>query len=149
VGRWCRCPAWAGRSPVPGSAYCATKFALEGLTQALRDEVDERVRFLIVEPGSFRTGLFGPGAAHLSTPMPEYAATVGPTRGYVTGGDGEQPGDPAKAAAAILAALDAEHPPLRLALGGDAVDAVRAELAGRGAELAEWESLARDTAFDG
>jgi hypothetical protein len=81
--------------------------------------------------------------------MPEYAATVGPTRGYVTGGDGEQPGDPAKAAAAILAALDAEHPPLRLALGGDAVDAVRAELAGRGAELAEWESLARDTAFDG
>jgi NAD(P)-dependent dehydrogenase (short-subunit alcohol dehydrogenase family) len=139
-----------GQISGPGfGAYCATKFALEGLTQALRDEVDFGVRFLIVEPGAFRTGLFGRGAAYLSEEMPEYAGTVGPTRGYVTGGDGEQPGDPVKAAAAILAALDAEHPPLRLALGGDAVDAIRAELAGRAAELAEWEPVARDTAIDG
>jgi NAD(P)-dependent dehydrogenase (short-subunit alcohol dehydrogenase family) len=138
-----------GQISGPGfGAYCATKFALEGLTQALRDEVDGSVRFLIVEPGAFRTGLFGPGAAYLSAPMPEYAGTVGPTREYVTGGDGAQPGDPARAAAAILAALEAEHPPLRLALGGDAVDAIRAELAGRGDELTEWESVARSTAFE-
>jgi len=79
-----------------------------------------------VEPGAFRTGLFNPGAAYLSQELPEYADTVGPTRAYVTGGDGSQPGDPAKAAAAILAALDAEQPSLRLALGGDAVDNIRA-----------------------
>ena len=138
-----------GQITVPGfGVYCATKFALEGLTQTLRQEVDFGVRFLIVEPGAFRTGLFNPGAAYLSQELPEYADTVGPTRAYVTGGDGSQPGDPAKAAAAILAALDAEQPPLRLALGGDAVDNIRAELDSRGAELASWEQTSRATDFD-
>src|SRR5436190_11084542 len=103
-------------------AYCATKFALEGLTETLAQEVDFGVRFLIVEPGAFRTGLFNRDAAYLSEPMPEYAATVGPTREYVRTGGGSQPGDPAKAALAILAALDAPDPPLRLVLGGDAID---------------------------
>jgi len=138
-----------GQITAPGfGVYCATKFALEGLTQALSQEVDFGVRFLVVEPGAFRTGLFNPGAAYLSAELPEYAATVGPTRQYVTGGDGEQPGDPAKAAAAILTALAAEQPPLRLALGGDAVDSIRTELDGRAAELATWEHVARATAFD-
>jgi NAD(P)-dependent dehydrogenase (short-subunit alcohol dehydrogenase family) len=138
-----------GQITAPGfGVYCATKFALEGLTQTLRQEVDFGVRFLIVEPGAFRTGLFNPGAAYLSAELPEYAGTVGPTREYVTTGGGSQPGDPAKAAAAILAALDAEEPPLRLALGADAVDSIRAELASRTAELAAWEELSRDTAFD-
>ena len=138
-----------GQITAPGfGVYCATKFALEGLTQAASQEVDFGVRFLVVEPGAFRTGLFNPGAAYLSAELPEYAATVGPTRQYVTGGDGEQPGDPAKAAAAILTALAADEPPLRLALGGDAVDSIRAELDGRAAELTTWEQLARDTAFD-
>ncbi|HEY0573943.1 MAG TPA: SDR family NAD(P)-dependent oxidoreductase [Pseudonocardia sp.] len=138
-----------GQITGPGfGAYCATKFALEGLTQTLRQEVDFGVRFLIVEPGAFRTGLFNPGAAYLSEELPEYAETVGPTRGYVTGGDGSQPGDPAKAAAAILTALDAEQTPLRLALGGDAVDNIRTELDTRAAELAAWEQLSRATAFD-
>jgi NAD(P)-dependent dehydrogenase (short-subunit alcohol dehydrogenase family) len=138
-----------GQITGPGfGAYCATKFALEGLTQTLRQEVDFGVRFLIVEPGAFRTGLFNPGAAYLSEELPEYAETVGPTRGYVTGGDGRQPGDPAKAAAAILTALDAEQTPLRLALGGDAVDNIRTELDTRAAELAAWEQLSRATAFD-
>jgi NAD(P)-dependent dehydrogenase (short-subunit alcohol dehydrogenase family) len=138
-----------GQITGPGfGAYCATKFALEGLTQTLRQEVDFGVRFLIVEPGAFRTGLFNPGAAYLSEELPEYAETVGPTRGYVTGGDGSQPGDPAKAAAAILTALDAEQTPLRLALGGDAVDNIRTELDTRAAELTTWEHLSRATAFD-
>ena len=138
-----------GQITAPGfGVYCATKFALEGLTQAASQEVDFGVRFLVVEPGAFRTGLFNPGAAYLSAELPEYAATVGPTRQYVTGGDGEQPGDPAKAAAAILTALAADQPPLRLALGGDAVDSIRTELDDRAAELTKWEQLARDTAFD-
>jgi NAD(P)-dependent dehydrogenase (short-subunit alcohol dehydrogenase family) len=140
VGGWITAPGFG--------AYCATKFALEGLTQALSQEVDPGVRFLIVEPGAFRTGLFNPGAAYLSAELPEYAATVGPTRQYVTGGDGGQPGDPAKAAAAILTALDAEHPPLRLPLGGDAVDSIRGQLSSVADELAAWEHLSRATAFN-
>jgi NAD(P)-dependent dehydrogenase (short-subunit alcohol dehydrogenase family) len=138
-----------GHITAPGfGAYSATKFALEGLTQTLRQEVDFGVRFLIVEPGAFRTGLFNPGAAYLSAELPEYTGTVGPTREYVTTGGGSQPGDPAKAAAAIITALDAEEPPLRLALGADAVDNIRAELNTRAAELAAWEKLSRDTAFN-
>ncbi len=62
--------------------------------------------------------------------------------------DGTQPGDPDKAARAILIALDAEPPPLRLALGGDAVEAIAAALERRRGDLIAWESVGRDTAFD-
>ena len=77
-----------------------------------------------------------------------YTETVGATRAYIEREDGRQAGDPAKAAAAILAALDADQPPLRLALGGDAVDGMRAKHERLRAELARWEDLARATAFD-
>ena len=80
--------------------------------------------------------------------MPEYAATVGPTRDYVRGGDGSQAGDPAKAVRAIIQALDAPKTPLRLALGGDAVDNLRQQHALLTADLDEWEAVSRDTAFD-
>jgi len=137
-----------GQVTAPGfGAYCATKFALEGLTQTLSQEVDFGVTFLIVEPGAFRTGLFNPAAAYLSAPRPEYAATVGPTRDYVQSGDGSQAGDPARAAQAILTALDAPDPPLRLVLGGDAIDRIRDGLESLTAELARWDALGRDTAF--
>ena len=139
-----------GQTTAPGfGAYCATKFALEGLTQALHDEVAVfGIRTLIVEPGAFRTGLFRADAAYQSVAMPEYADTVGPTRAYVKGGDGLQPGDPAKAARAILAALDADEPPLRLVLGGDAVDNIRSRLDALSRELGQWEQLSRETAID-
>ncbi len=138
-----------GQVTAPGfGAYCATKFALEGLTETLSQEVDFGVRFLIVEPGAFRTGLFASGSAYLSTAMPEYAATVDPTRAYVSNGDGSQPGDPAKAAAAIRTALAAERTPLRLPLGGDAIDGIRAHLATVGEELTAWEPLSRSTNLD-
>ena len=129
-------------------AYCATKFALEGLTQTLSQEVDFGVRFLIVEPGAFRTGLFNPEASYQSKPMPEYAATVGPTRDYVQTGGGSQPGDPAKAARAILTAMDAETPPLRLVLGGDAIDGIGNHLTALQSELAAWEHVGRATRLD-
>jgi NAD(P)-dependent dehydrogenase (short-subunit alcohol dehydrogenase family) len=140
-----------GQITAPGfGAYCATKFALEGITQALHDEVAPfGIRTLIVEPGAFRTGLFRPDAAYQSQPMPEYAQTVGPTRDYVSGGHGLQPGDPAKAAQAILAALEADEPPLRLVLGGDAIDNIRARLDQLTGELARWEQVGRGTAIDG
>ncbi|MFG2028909.1 oxidoreductase [Streptomyces sp. NPDC048825] len=128
------------------SAYSGTKFALEGMSEALADEVRPYgIKVLIVEPGAFRTGLFGNISA--SAELDAYAETVGPTRRMVAAGDGSQPGDPAKAAAAILAALNAERTPLRLPLGDDAVDAVVGHLDRVRAEIADWEKVTRATAF--
>jgi NAD(P)-dependent dehydrogenase (short-subunit alcohol dehydrogenase family) len=138
-----------GQVTAPGfGAYCATKFALEGLTQTLQEEVATfGIRTLIVEPGAFRTGLFRPGAAYESAEMPEYADVVGPTRAYVRDGDGLQPGDPVKAAAAIIAALEADDPPLRLVLGADAIGNIRRRLEGLSSELDAWEDVGRATAL--
>ncbi len=139
-----------GQTTAPGfGAYCATKFALEGLSETLRDEVAGfGIRTLIVEPGAFRTGLFRPGAAYESKAMPEYTDTVGPTRAYIRGNDGLQPGDPAKAAQAILAALDADEPPLRLVLGADAIANIEGRLERVSSELAAWRSVGEATAVD-
>jgi NAD(P)-dependent dehydrogenase (short-subunit alcohol dehydrogenase family) len=134
-----------GQVTMPGfGVYCATKFALEGLTETLVDEVPG-ARFVIVEPGAFRTGLFDPSAAVVSAAMPEYAGTVGPTREYVATGGGTQPGDPAKAAAAIHAAVTGESAPTRLVLGADAHGGIAARLERLGAELAEWAGVSRST----
>ncbi|MEV6280909.1 oxidoreductase [Nocardia sp. NPDC051832] len=130
-------------------AYSATKFALEGLSEALADEVKPfGIKVLVVEPGAFRTGLFGPGAAYFSAENPVYDATAGATRRMVQEGDGTQPGDPAKAAAAIRAALEAEHTPLRLPLGEDSVDAILGHLDSVRDEVHEWEKVTRATTFD-
>jgi NAD(P)-dependent dehydrogenase (short-subunit alcohol dehydrogenase family) len=138
-----------GQVTAPGfSAYCATKFALEGLTETLRDEVAEfGIRTVIVEPGAFRTGLFRRDAAYMSEPMPEYANSVGPTRTYVQEGHGEQPGDPVKAAEAIITAVDSDRPPLRLVLGADAIGNIERHLQAVGEELAQWRAVGEATAF--
>jgi NAD(P)-dependent dehydrogenase (short-subunit alcohol dehydrogenase family) len=130
------------------SAYSATKFALEGMSEALADEVRPLgIKVLIVEPGAFRTGLFGNHSA--STPIPDYADTVGQTRQMIEASDGTQPGDPAKAATAILTALDARSTPLRLPLGDDAVDAILSHLDRVRTDIRSWEELARDTRLVG
>jgi len=126
------------------AAYSATKFALEGMSEALADEVRPLgIKVLIVEPGAFRTELFGNISA--STPMSDYAGTAGKTRDMIETSAGSQPGDPAKAAAAVLTALGAADTPLRLPLGDDAVDAILAHLDGIRADIVTWEGLARDT----
>jgi NAD(P)-dependent dehydrogenase (short-subunit alcohol dehydrogenase family) len=139
-----------GQVTAPGfGAYCATKFALEGLTQTLRDEVAPfGIHTLIVEPGAFRTGLFRRGAAYESAAMPEYADTVGPTRDYVRNNHGLQPGDPVKAATAILHALDQSDPPLRLVLGADAIGNIQQQLRAVADELEAWRSVGEATAVD-
>lgn len=140
--------SFGGQVAYPGfSAYCATKFALEGFSEALAPEVAPfGVKVLIVEPGAFRTGFSG-GALVQSHKMPEYEETAGRTRQMITGMDGTQPGDPAKAARAIVEALDAEDIPLRLPLGDDAVEGIRGKLASVGEDLDAWEDVARSTAF--
>jgi NAD(P)-dependent dehydrogenase (short-subunit alcohol dehydrogenase family) len=138
-----------GQVTAPGySAYCAAKFALEGLSEAVAAEVAPfGVRVMLVEPGSFRTGLLG-RSLRAAPEQEQYAETVGATRAYIQREDGSQAGDPAKAAAAILAALDADQPPFRLALGADAVEAIRAKHEALRADLDGWEDVARATAFD-
>ncbi|MEU6974579.1 MULTISPECIES: oxidoreductase [unclassified Streptomyces] len=129
-------------------AYSATKFALEGLSEALAAEVNPLgIRVLIVEPGAFRTSLFGNGSLSTDS-IADYADTVGATRAFVEGGDGGQAGDPAKAAAAVLAALGAEEPPLRLALGSDSIDTIYGHLEQVRGDLAAWEKVGRETGFD-
>jgi NAD(P)-dependent dehydrogenase (short-subunit alcohol dehydrogenase family) len=137
-----------GQVSLPGfGAYCAAKFALEGISEALAAEVAPLgIRVLIVEPGSFRTALLG-GTMHRSPEIEAYAATAGATRAGAEAAHGSQPGDPRKLAAAILSVLDAPDPPLRLALGGDAVDAIRAVQDARRADLDAWEELSRSTAL--
>jgi len=130
------------------AAYSATKFALEGMSEALADEVRPLgIKVLIIEPGAFRTGLFGNHSA--STPIPDYAGTAGRTRRMIEASAGLQPGDPSKAAAAILTALDAPGTPLRLPLGDDAVDAILSHLDSTRTDIHAWEKLARDTRLAG
>ena len=137
-----------GQVVMPGfGVYCGTKFALEGVAEALAAEVQPfGIKVLVVEPGAFRTNLFGPGAAVLSEENPVYADTAGATRRFVEGGDGTQPGDPAKAAAAIRATCP--DTPLRLPLDGDAVDLIVGHLDSIRTELTPWEKVSRGTDFD-
>jgi NAD(P)-dependent dehydrogenase (short-subunit alcohol dehydrogenase family) len=129
------------------SAYSGSKFALEGMSEALAEEVRLLgIKVLIVEPGAFRTGLFDSTTA--SEQIADYSATAGATRQMIQASNGHQPGDPAKAAAAIITAIDAAETPLRLPLGDDAVDAISGHLDGIRAELGQWEKVARDTRLD-
>jgi NAD(P)-dependent dehydrogenase (short-subunit alcohol dehydrogenase family) len=135
-----------GQLSMPGfGAYCAAKFALEGLSEALAAEVSPfGIRVLIVEPGAFRTEFGGP-RMHRSRVIEEYAVSTASTRAAVDAMDGTQPGDPNKAARAILEVLDSLAPPLRLALGNDAVDHIAAHHELLRTDLARWEKLSRAT----
>ncbi|OLT11704.1 short-chain dehydrogenase/reductase [Pseudonocardia sp. CNS-139] len=139
-----------GRMSFAGvSAYSATKFALEGLSEALAPEVAPfGICVLVVEPGAFRTSLHSGASRQETAVIPAYDDVVGPVRKAQAAFDGTQPGDPAKAAAAILATLAAEAPPLRLVLGNDAVDMIGDRLARDAAELRAWEATARDVDID-
>ncbi|WP_314615342.1 oxidoreductase [Streptomyces stackebrandtii] len=139
-----------GQGSIAGfGAYSATKFALEGMSEALADEVRPLgIKVLIVEPGAFRTSLFGSHSLS-GDDIADYADTVGATRAFVETGGGTQAGDPAKAAAAVLKALDADETPLRLALGDDSIDTILGHLDQVRADLTTWEKVGRDTKLDG
>ena len=130
------------------SAYSASKFALEGASEALAQELKPfGIKVLIVEPGQFRTGFAGAGLRHMPL-IDAYKDVIGGTRDFARNMDGTQPGDPMKAAAAIETALESPNTPLRLQLGADAVDAVRNHAETLLSDLGAWETLARGTAFN-
>jgi len=133
---------------MPGfGAYCAAKHALEALSESLAAEVAPfGVRVLIVEPGAFRTSLFG-SAFRTMPEDPDYAATVGPVRAYAAGNDGLQPGDPLKAARAIVDTVSAGAPHLRLPLGTDAVQGIRDKLERVKRDVDATEKVAVATAY--
>jgi NAD(P)-dependent dehydrogenase (short-subunit alcohol dehydrogenase family) len=126
--------------------YNATKFAVEGLSEALAHEVGPLgVKVIIVEPGAFRTEFLGRSLTTAAQVIPAYDATSGGTRRFSVENAGKQPGDPARGIAVLLDAVDAARPPLRLALGRDAYARIREKLDRVAADLADWEATAADT----
>lgn len=129
--------------------YCASKFAVDGLSEALHAELAPLgIHVTVVEPGGFRTDFAGRSLHEAAATIAAYAETAGKWRHDIRASvDGHQPGDPKLAALAIIAVVDAAKPPLRLVLGSGALDRVRRKLADVGAELDLWEAVGRSTEF--
>lgn len=135
----------------PGAGiYCASKFALEGWSEALAKEVAPLgIHVTIIEPGAFRTEFNGKSLVLPNQTIDDYTATSGQMLQWLRQMDGQQPGDPKKAVAAMIQVVNSSNPPLRLVLGADALDAIHAKLATVAAELADWKDVSINTAFDG
>jgi len=140
----------AGSSGIPSfGIYCASKFAVEGLSESLAGEVAPfGIRVTIVEPGGFRTEFSGGSIGSAQRVMAEYAETpAGKVREMFAGYHGHEPGDPAKAADAILRVVDAAHPPLRLVLGLDALTMLRRRMASVIKDYDDWAELSSSTNY--
>ena len=133
----------------PGfSIYGAGKCALEGLSESLAAELKPLgVKVTIVQPGPFRTEFVQRSLESAVNNDADYDRTSGQFAKLIRSMDGKQPGDPAKAADAIIQAVDSDHPPLRLVLGKYAIDKVKKKTASVLGELAAWESVGAATHF--
>ncbi|MEV6286123.1 oxidoreductase [Kribbella sp. NPDC051770] len=133
----------------PGSGYyAAVKAAVEALTLSLRKEVAPLgITAMVVEPGGFRTDFAGRSLQQSAEAIGDYAETAGKRRKENDTVHGTQPGDPAKAAAALIEAVESDHPPYMLLLGNDASTAFRAALDELRTEVDAWELVSRATDF--
>jgi len=134
----------------PGfGVYCSTKFAVEGLTEALRAELAPLgIHATAVQPGYFRTDFLDKASLTVSPRILEdYAATAGQVRSAATRINHNQPGDPQRLAQALLALVEMSNPPLRLPLGTDTVQTIRDKHAFVAQETAMWEQLSVSTDF--
>ncbi|MBB6486516.1 oxidoreductase [Rhizobium lusitanum] len=134
---------------MPGIAYyCGSKFALEGISEVLAKEVKGfGIDVTAVAPGSFRTDWAGRSMVRSGRSIADYDELFDPIRKAREEKSGNQAGDPHKAAAAILALVASENPPVHLLLGTDALNLVRGKLAAFSEEIAAWEDLTRSTDF--
>jgi NAD(P)-dependent dehydrogenase (short-subunit alcohol dehydrogenase family) len=133
----------------PGSGYyCATKFAVEGLSQALAKEVAPLgIRVTLIEPGPFRTDFQGRSIKLPKMPIDAYAQTAGARRAQLRESSGKQAGDPGRAADAIIKVVESPHPPLHLVLGKIGLERVREKLSDQLHSIAEWEPLTLSADF--
>lgn len=136
---------------MPGIAYyCGSKFALEGISEVLAKEVKPfNVAVTAVAPGSFRTDWAGRSMIRTDRSISDYDALFDPIRRAREEKSGRQSGDPRKAAAAVLALVEAEDPPVHLLLGADALTLVRDKLKSMSSEIDAWEDLTLSTNFAG
>lgn len=129
--------------------YGSTKFAVEGISEALHQELAPLgIHATVVEPGFFRTDFLDEQSLlKTALVLPDYDETVGKMRTFAEAANHAQPGDPLKFAEAILALVNAPNPPQRLALGSDTVARIEAKNRLVAQELAEWNELALSTDF--
>ena len=133
-----------GRMAAPGSGfYSATKFAVEGISDALRKELRPLgIGVMVVEPSGFRTDFAGRSLRQSDRTIDDYAQTAGKRRKEYITNDGQQAGDPVRAADAIIKAVQSDKPPFRLALGRSAVERIRAEMETQPRDLDTWADTA-------
>lgn len=130
--------------------YSGSKFALEGISETLAMEVEPLgIKVTMIEPGGFRTDFAGRSRVQTGRRIEDYEATVGQSRRILASHAGHEAGDPAKAAAAILAVADSPSPPLRLLLGTDALGYAKQKLEAQLAEIDVWASVTEATDFSG
>jgi len=133
-------------SPAGSGFYSATKAALEGLSGSLQKELRPLgINVTVVEPGAFRTDFAGRSLTQSATPIADYAETAGKRRKEHGTGHGTQPGDPTKAAQAIIAAVENDQPPAFLLLGTDALTAYRRLNQARLDLITTWEDTTTST----
>ncbi|MCG6189962.1 oxidoreductase [Maribellus maritimus] len=139
----------AGRYSNPGSGYySATKFAVEGMSDALSKEVAPLgIRVIVVEPGAFRTDFAGRSLVGTPAEISDYKETAGKRRKENDHTHGTQPGDPKKAAQAIIKIAESEVTPFRLLLGTDAIQLTHSELEHQIKELDEWKEISFSTDY--
>ena len=133
----------------PGlAAYQSAKFAVEGLSEVLHNEVAPLgIKVTVIEPGGFRTD-WGGTSMRIPPVGADYEDTVGRINTFRREVDGRQPGDPARAARIVTELVDLADPPLRLLLGSDALELTERASASRAAEAADWADVSRSTDFD-
>jgi len=133
--------------PIGRAAYAAAKWGVEGFSEVLSKEVGPLgVKVTIIEPGGFRTDFAG-SSSTIREGHPEYDATVGKTARFQRGFNGKQPGDPAKAAAAVLRITGSDNPPLRLILGSEAFKAIEQNDLAKLNSDRKWKELSISTDF--
>jgi NAD(P)-dependent dehydrogenase (short-subunit alcohol dehydrogenase family) len=147
AGRILNITSMGGIITMPGIAYyCGSKFALEGISEAVGKEVrDLGIHVTAVAPGSFRTDWAGRSMVRSPRTLSDYDAVFDPIRQRRQEISGKQLGDPRKAAEAMLALMDSEAPPAHLLLGSDALALVREKHMTALDDLVRWESVTRST----